>query len=101
MERSILQNRSTDGDGGSARVSSLVWQVLSVVSDGKSRLIVLSRPVSESITVADKVRFAALPVGGQIARSFDWLFFNHVDPRPCKAICLRGSAAVRHLPAQC
>jgi phosphatidylinositol alpha-1,6-mannosyltransferase len=68
------------GNGGIARVSAILWRVIRDLSNDQSKLIALFPSGSESITAFDKVRFATKVIAGQLAKEFDWLFFDHLGP---------------------
>lgn len=68
------------GNGGIARVSLLLWQVMRGISRDTCRTLSLLPPESEAATYWNKVRFAARLFGGQFRGEFEWLFFDHLGP---------------------
>ena len=72
------------GDGGIARVSSMI---LRVIQDAMldlvgppPQVVQLFRPNATTASRADRLRFAARLLVGQASGNFDWLFFDHVGP---------------------
>jgi phosphatidyl-myo-inositol dimannoside synthase len=68
------------GNGGVARVSLLVWQVMRRLLQDHCRGLSLSPPESEVATYLEKCRFVARIVTGQVRGEFEWLFFDHLGP---------------------
>ena len=66
------------GNGGIARVSTLLWQVMQDMSAERCALITLMSGSSQSATLLDKTRFASKVVAGQLKRNFSWLMFDHL-----------------------
>jgi len=68
----------TAGNGGIARVSTLVWEVMRRISADRCRMLTLFGPSAQAATYSDKVRFSARLALVQVQRHFNWMFFDHV-----------------------
>lgn len=78
------------GNGGIARVSLLVWQVMQKLSQGNCRALSLFPPESDAATYGDKARFVAQVVAGQLRGEFEWLFFDHAGPAVAQLLVPRS-----------
>jgi phosphatidylinositol alpha-1,6-mannosyltransferase len=68
----------TAGNGGIARVSILLSEVMRRSSPDGCRTLTLFPPGEAAATYFDKARFSARLMSGQLRREFQWLFFDHV-----------------------
>ncbi len=68
------------GDGGIARVSSMILRVMQDLSGPPPQVVQLFRPNATTASPVDRLKFAARLLVGQASGNFDWLFFDHVGP---------------------